>query len=390
MHFATLLIYLQIHLYDCYFIFMMTEAIEKMMQRLDEKLDEFRKELKEGQDKVAATAARRARQEPRYVFKKKSHEEQSKVNENVDDAMREAEVELQSEGSSATIPSASNIKSALESLKKGRAVIAERQKLIKIADRSELGWAVVNEYTADELAENSDDEKRMEKAAERKAARKRKAPAEKSKASKCSASAMVPVQTFQPHPSAQFQLPFVRRAPAQQSTPKMPGPCFTCGQMTASSIKYLDDVANFIQHVQNKDWQNSVMQSLKQSTRKFGSLSDYTSRLKTNLDRAADSHRRFFQTLVTVMESLQKVLNGCSINLSETEIEKARAQARKVLFIGGTLSWGVATGVGIALTDRDHELFPVFVLVAVAGNWPRTYCFWICPSCSKEVRYFVS
>ena len=51
---------------------MMTEAIEKMMQRLDEKLDEFRKELKEGQDKVAATAARRARQEPRYVFKKSS------------------------------------------------------------------------------------------------------------------------------------------------------------------------------------------------------------------------------------------------------------------------------------------------------------------------------
>ena len=148
---------------------MMSEAIEKMMQKLDEKLEEFRKELREGQDKVAATAARRARQEPRYVFKKKSHEEQSKVNENVDDALREAEVELQSGG--------------------------------------------------------SDDEKEMEKAAERKAARKRKAPAEKSKASKRSASAM---ETFQPHPSA---LPFVRRAPAQPSTPKMPGPCFTCGQM---------------------------------------------------------------------------------------------------------------------------------------------------------------
>ena len=116
--------------------------------------------------------------------------------------MREAEVELQSGGSSASTPSASNIKSALESLKKGKEAIAERQNLIKIADQSELGWAVVNEYTADELADNSDDEKRMEKAekaAERKAARKRKAPAEKSKASKRSASAMVPAQTFQPH-----------------------------------------------------------------------------------------------------------------------------------------------------------------------------------------------
>ena len=29
----------------------------------------------------------------------------------------------------------------------------ERLKLIKIADRSELGWAVVNEHTANELAE---------------------------------------------------------------------------------------------------------------------------------------------------------------------------------------------------------------------------------------------
>ena len=108
----------------------MSEAIEKMMKKLDEKLEEFRKELREGQDKVAATAARRARQEPRFVFKKKAHEEQSKINETVDDAMREAEVELQSGGSSASTPSASNIKSALESLKKGREAIAERQKLI--------------------------------------------------------------------------------------------------------------------------------------------------------------------------------------------------------------------------------------------------------------------
>ena len=199
-----------------YLVFTMSEVIEKMMKKLDEKLEEFRKELREGQDKEAATAARRARQEPRFVFKKKSHEK-SKINEIVDDAMREAEVELPSGGSSASTPSASNIKTALESLKKGREVIAERQKLIKIADWSELGWAVVNKCTADELADKLDDEKRMEKeekAAERKATRKRKAPAEKSKASKRSASAMVPVQTFQPHLSAQFQLPFVRCAPA--------------------------------------------------------------------------------------------------------------------------------------------------------------------------------
>ena len=209
----------------------MSEELEKIMKQLDDRLDTFKKELLDGQDREAAAAARKARQEPKYVFKKKSHEEQSKINDKIDETMREAETELQPGGSSA-VPSAENIKAALDALKQGRAMVAERQKLIKIADRSELGWAVVQEYTADELAANSDDEKRMEKAekaAERKAARKRKAaPAGKSRVKR---STYTP---FQPHPSptAQFQLPLVKpHAPVHhQPTPKLPGPCYVCGQ----------------------------------------------------------------------------------------------------------------------------------------------------------------
>ena len=52
----------------------------------------------------------------------------------------------------------------------------ERQKLIMIADRSELGWKVVSAYEADELGSDSDSEKELEKAersTERKAAKKR-------------------------------------------------------------------------------------------------------------------------------------------------------------------------------------------------------------------------
>ena len=51
-------------------------------------------------------------------------------------------------------------------------MIRLRQKSIRLADRSEFGWSVVTEYDADELAEDSDDEKKIEKAekaAERKA-----------------------------------------------------------------------------------------------------------------------------------------------------------------------------------------------------------------------------
>ena len=39
-----------------------------------------------------------------------------------------------------------------------------RQKLIKIADRSELGWQVVEAYESDELASGDEDAKRLEKA----------------------------------------------------------------------------------------------------------------------------------------------------------------------------------------------------------------------------------
>lgn len=49
-------------------------------------------------------------------------------------------------------------------LQEGSKIVSERQKLIRIADRSEHGWATVDEYLEDELADNSGDEKRMQKA----------------------------------------------------------------------------------------------------------------------------------------------------------------------------------------------------------------------------------
>ena len=56
-------------------------------------------------------------------------------------------------------------------------LLAARQKLIKIADCSDFGWTVVEEYEADKLTSDSDNEKMLEKAertAERKAAKRRK------------------------------------------------------------------------------------------------------------------------------------------------------------------------------------------------------------------------
>ena len=52
-------------------------------------------------------------------------------------------------------------------LKKAKDLIAGRQKLIKLADQSEHGWATVAEYETNELAADEDDEKRMQRAESR-------------------------------------------------------------------------------------------------------------------------------------------------------------------------------------------------------------------------------
>ena len=104
----------------------------------------------------------------------KSHEKQHKPNSKIDEALYEAEFELDAVPSVPATPS--TVKRARDVLR-GRKLLAERQKLIKIADRTDLGCAVVSKYTAEELADGSEDEKCLEKAekeAERKASRRKR------------------------------------------------------------------------------------------------------------------------------------------------------------------------------------------------------------------------
>ena len=46
----------------------------------------------------------------------------------------------------------------------GGQLIKKQQKLIKLADRSKDGWLVLQEYESDELASNSEDEKKIRRA----------------------------------------------------------------------------------------------------------------------------------------------------------------------------------------------------------------------------------
>ena len=52
----------------------------------------------------------------------------------------------------------------ISSLKEGKKLITQRQKLVRLADREEKGWKFVREYVKDNLAEDSDDEKQIRRA----------------------------------------------------------------------------------------------------------------------------------------------------------------------------------------------------------------------------------
>ena len=76
-------------------------------------------------------AVTRAQLEKPYNYKKKAHEEQARFNDQVSACIREPQ------GSIATNDETPAQKRAQEALEKGAQLLAERQKLIKIADRSE-------------------------------------------------------------------------------------------------------------------------------------------------------------------------------------------------------------------------------------------------------------
>ena len=71
-------------------------------------------------------------------------------------------------------PSQEGISKAKEKLAEGMSLLNYRQKIIKIADSSDLGWRVVQEYEANPLADDSEDERKLFKA-ESRAERKVKA-----------------------------------------------------------------------------------------------------------------------------------------------------------------------------------------------------------------------
>ena len=153
------------------------DRLMQMMTGLQKQMSSMKRELSDEREASNEHLVKRIKLDKGPTFKKKSNEKQFHFNEEVREKLATASASL------ATTALSDPVEKAKEALKEGEALITTRQKVIRIADHSEYGWATVEEYEDDELAENSDDEKRLY-SAELRAGRKVKAAAAKNKKKK--------------------------------------------------------------------------------------------------------------------------------------------------------------------------------------------------------------
>ena len=86
-----------------------------------------------------------------HRFKKKGNEDQYRFNLKVGDAIEEAKEACSSQ----------QLNKVHASLENGEKLLSERQKHILLANKSDFGWPLIREYKRNDLAEDSDDEKKI-------------------------------------------------------------------------------------------------------------------------------------------------------------------------------------------------------------------------------------
>ena len=146
-----------------------TTAVKKIEQPVRKSLK--RALPKDFLDKATDETVKRIKSSTVAEFKNKGNKIRYKVNNSIMETIDEAIIAIEK----------GKIERCQEKLTEGKKIILKQQKLLRIADRQEDGWAVVKCYLSDDLVSNSEDEKQLSRARREAAANKKKREANKQK-----------------------------------------------------------------------------------------------------------------------------------------------------------------------------------------------------------------
>ena len=126
----------------------------EMLKELREEIAASVKRALTDSDLVQTTTekiVKRARSNPVPEFKKKGNKQRFCANQEIIEKVETAMEDIGRE----------DLTEAKKKLTEGKKIVTTQQKLIRMADRETDGWGVVNCYMADELADDTDDEKKI-------------------------------------------------------------------------------------------------------------------------------------------------------------------------------------------------------------------------------------
>ena len=132
----------------------LAKSQEKILSCVDSKLQDLKRSISEDQEDCVRSVVKKVKEDQSISWKKVGNEKQFKFNDSLETKFDSAIAAIDKK----------KLDKAKQELQEGKKLLAERQKLIKLADRSECGWATVSAYLADDLADTPDDERRISKA----------------------------------------------------------------------------------------------------------------------------------------------------------------------------------------------------------------------------------
>ena len=127
--------------------------LDSLKSMLDKSLADLKRSLADTADTHLKEIKKLKFDDP-HRFKKKGNEDQYRSNLKFGDAIEEAKEACSSQ----------QLDKVHASLEKGEKLLSERQKHILLADKSDFGWSLIREYKRNDLAEDSDDEKKITRA----------------------------------------------------------------------------------------------------------------------------------------------------------------------------------------------------------------------------------